>query len=92
MHGGSFDVRYMHDQIAIHHHAISSYQREERSTTGDEAIRALTQAALPVLRQHLALAQAVDHAINGESGQSQTSSNSGNKSHKRAAKGSQQHG
>lgn len=60
--GGHFDVQYMQDQIALYQKAIRRFGREERST-GDQSMRAVTQTALPILRQDLHLAQDVNNAI-----------------------------
>lgn len=68
LHGAAFDTQFMSMQVADRRHDISEYAKTERST-GDENVRAMTQGTLPILHQHLALAEAVDHAIGGHDGQ-----------------------
>lgn len=87
--GGDFDVQFMHDQIAMHQAVIGKVRSEERST-GDQAMRALTETALPILQQHLQLAQDVNTAIQG-GGQPQAQNRS-NSSRSGSASGSTQAG
>ncbi len=56
--GRAFDRRYVEDQIMGHQQAIALYQGEAANGS-DPEVRAYAQQTLPVLQQHLSMAQAL---------------------------------
>ncbi|HET8995147.1 MAG TPA: DUF4142 domain-containing protein [Acetobacteraceae bacterium] len=64
LHGHAFDRQFMQAQIKDHHGDIQKFHQELQSTH-DGSVRAFAVTTLPMLRQHLALAEAVDHSLGG---------------------------
>jgi putative membrane protein len=67
MSGHPFDMVYMRDNVTGHEQAIRGVEQELQQTH-NPAIRGLIMGGLPILEQHLALAEAVDNAIGGSGG------------------------
>jgi len=57
MKGAAFDTAYMQHEVADHRQDIAEFQREAQSGQ-DPALKAFAQKTLPVLRQHLQMAEA----------------------------------
>ncbi len=64
LHGHEFDRAFIQDQIKDHTNDVQRYDAEIRSTQ-DSAIRRYAAETLPILQQHLALAQAVQTSMQG---------------------------
>jgi putative membrane protein len=60
--GASFDRQFIADQIKDHGHDIQKYQHQSQ-TTQDGPIRQFAGMTLPLLEQHLQLAEAVQTAL-----------------------------
>jgi putative membrane protein len=58
MKGDAFDTAYMHDMVQDHQKDIADFQQEANSGQ-DPALKAFAQQALPILQQHLQMAQAI---------------------------------
>jgi putative membrane protein len=58
--GAAFDTEYMRHEVADHGQDIAEFQREAQSGQ-DPALKAFAQKTLPVLRQHLQMAEAAAH-------------------------------
>lgn len=56
--GPAFDTAYTKDMVRDHQQDIAAFQREARSGQ-DPALKAFARKTLPVLRQHLQMAEAV---------------------------------
>lgn len=69
LNGTQFDSSFMQAQVSDHKNDIAKFQ-QEISSTQNPAVRRLALTGLPVLEQHLALAQAVKQSLqNGEAEQ-----------------------
>jgi putative membrane protein len=66
--GSAFDQQFMADQIKDHQGDIRDFNQELQSAQNPQ-VRSLVDVTLPMLRQHLALAQAVQHSLGGTSQQ-----------------------
>lgn len=62
LHGHEFDRQFMHAQIKDHRGDIQKFQQELQATHVTP-VKAFAMTTLPILRQHLALAEAVDHSL-----------------------------
>lgn len=60
--GAAFDREFMKKQIEDHSHDIERYMHEV-STTRNEGVRRFAAETVPLLKQHLALAHAVEAAV-----------------------------
>jgi putative membrane protein len=56
--GSAFDAAYTQDMVRDHREDIAEFQREAQSGQ-DPALKAFAQKTLPILQQHLQMAQAV---------------------------------
>jgi putative membrane protein len=56
--GSAFDGAYVHDQIQAHQQTIAVFQREAQSGH-DPALKSFAQKYLPIIRQHLQMAQSL---------------------------------
>ena len=66
MSGAQFDSAYMNDMVQDHEKAIRRFESES-SNAQNPAVVAVVSGALPILQQHLALAEAVDAWLSEES-------------------------
>jgi putative membrane protein len=57
--GGAFDRMFVQHMITDHRKDIGDYQMQAR--TGDRETAALARATLPTLREHLRIAQSLNH-------------------------------
>ncbi len=55
--GGAFDTAYMKDMVQDHRQDVADF-RKEAETGSDPALKAFAQKYLPVLQQHLQMAEA----------------------------------
>lgn len=62
--GDRFDREYIQEQIAAHRRAIALHEQQARDSS-NAALQAEAQAALPVLRDHLRMAQQIQSRIEG---------------------------
>jgi putative membrane protein len=62
LHGAQFDRDFMNDQIKAHESVLKQFHQEMTSTQ-DMRLKAFTMLTAPTLREHLALARAVDNAL-----------------------------
>ncbi len=62
LHGADFDRRFMQEQIKDHREDIQKFSDEIGSTRSDDIKRFATET-LPLLKQHLALAEAVQASL-----------------------------
>jgi putative membrane protein len=58
MKGGAFDAAYMKDMVQDHRQDVADFRKEAESGT-DPALKAFAQQQLPVLEQHLKMAESV---------------------------------
>jgi putative membrane protein len=65
MSGAKFDAAYMQDMVQGHEHAVQKF-RSEQGQAQAQAVKAVVAATLPILEQHLALAQAVQSEIQNQ--------------------------
>jgi putative membrane protein len=65
MSGAKFDAAYMQDMVQGHKHAVQKF-RSEQGQAQAQAVKAVVAATLPILEQHLALAQAVQSEIQNQ--------------------------
>jgi putative membrane protein len=56
MNGSAFDKAYMQDMVQDHQKDVADFQKQAQSG-GDPALKAFAQKYLPVLQQHLQMAQ-----------------------------------
>ena len=64
LHGAEFDRRFMQEQIKDHEEDVQKFSDEIRSTGSDD-IKRFAAETLPVLKEHLALAEAVQASLSG---------------------------
>ena len=65
MSGSEFDAMYMQDMVRGHEHAVQRFESEKGQAQA-RSVQAVVAAALPILQQHLALAQAVQSGIKNQ--------------------------
>ena len=65
MSGSKFDTAFMQDMIRGHEHAVQRFESEKGQAQA-RSVQAVVAAALPILQQHLALAQAVQSGIKNQ--------------------------
>jgi putative membrane protein len=63
--GSKFDTTYMQDMIQGHEHAVQRFRSEQGQAQAPQ-VKAVVAATLPILEQHLALAQAVQSEIQNQ--------------------------
>lgn len=63
--GSEFDTKYMEHMIQGHEQVIQKFKSEEGQTQA-RPVEAVVAGALPILQQHLALAQAVQSGIKNQ--------------------------
>lgn len=78
MSGAQFDREYMDHMVSDHKKDVSEFQKEAKSAK-DADVKQFASSTLPVLQQHLQLAQSADKVARNE-GKTQTSSRSNTKS------------
>lgn len=76
--GADFDREYMKHMVSDHKKDISEFQKEAKSGK-DADVKQFASSTLPVLQEHLQLAQSADKVARNE-GKTQTSSRSNTKS------------
>lgn len=59
LNGAAFDKAYSQDQLSDHQQVVALF-RKEASSGQDQALKAFAQKTLPVLQQHLQMAQALN--------------------------------
>lgn len=64
--GPQFDSAYINDQVQDHEKIVQRFE-SEKSSAHDPTILTAASGALPILKQHLALAKAVQASLNNES-------------------------
>lgn len=62
MSGSQFDTAYINDQVQDHEKVVSRFEAEQ-SNAHDPSIIAVASGSLPILKQHLALAKAVQSSL-----------------------------
>jgi putative membrane protein len=62
MSGSKFDTAFMQDMVEGHQHAVEKFKAEKGKAQA-QPVEAVVTATLPILEQHLALAQAVQSEI-----------------------------
>jgi predicted outer membrane protein len=67
---------YMQDMIRGHEHAVQRFESEKGQAQA-RSVQAVVAAALPILQQHLALAQAVQSGIKNQASETIGSGNKG---------------
>jgi putative membrane protein len=65
MSGSKFDTAFMQDMVEGHQHAVEKFKAEKGKAQA-QPIEAVVTATLPILEQHLALAQAVQSEIKNQ--------------------------
>lgn len=65
MSGAKFDTTYMRDMVQGHQHAVQRFKSEQGQAQA-RPVEAVVAATLPILEQHLALAQAVQSGIQNQ--------------------------
>jgi putative membrane protein len=65
MNGSKFDTAYMQDMVQGHQHVIEKFKAEKGKAQA-QRVEAVVTATLPILEQHLALAQAVQSEIRNQ--------------------------
>ena len=78
MSGAQFDREYMDHMVSDHKKDVSEFQKEAKSGK-DADVKQFASSTLPVLQEHLQLAQSADKVARNE-GKTQTSSRSNTKS------------
>jgi putative membrane protein len=63
MSGAQFDAQYMQDMVKGHEQAVQKFEGEQ-SKAQNPAVAAYTATALPILKQHLAVAKAIESQLN----------------------------
>lgn len=63
--GSKFDTTYIQDMVQGHEHAVQRF-RSEHGQAQAQPVKAVVAATLPILEQHLALAQAVQSGIQNQ--------------------------
>jgi putative membrane protein len=63
--GPKFDTTYMQDMVQGHEHAVERF-KSEKDQAQARPVQAVVTATLPILQQHLALAQAVQSEIQNQ--------------------------
>ena len=63
--GSEFDTKYMQHMVQGHEHVIQKFKSEEGQAQA-RPVEAVVAGALPILQQHLALAQAVQSGIKNQ--------------------------
>jgi putative membrane protein len=58
MNGSAFDTAYMQDMVQDHQQDIADFQKQAQGS-GDPALKSFAQKYLPILQQHLQMAQSV---------------------------------
>ncbi len=58
LHGHAFDRQYVGEQVTGHQQAIGLYQQEAQQGS-DPEVKAFAQQTLPILQQHLSMAEAL---------------------------------
>jgi putative membrane protein len=80
MNGAKFDAAYMQHMVLGHQQAVQKF-KSEKGQAQSQPVEAVVAATLPIIEQHLALAQAVSSEINNRatigSAQSPKASSSG---------------
>lgn len=66
MSGSQFDTSFVSGQIKDHEQAIQRFQ-SEKSSAQNPTVKALATGALPILQQHLALAQMIEQSLKSPS-------------------------
>jgi putative membrane protein len=74
MSGSKFDTAYMQDMVQGHEHAVQRF-KSEMGQARARPVEAVVAATLPILEQHLALAQAVQSGIQNHASATTGSSN-----------------
>lgn len=64
--GPQFDRAYMRDQVRDHEKDIAEFQKEANNGT-DPAVKNFAANALPILHEHLMLAQSTENSLNASS-------------------------
>jgi putative membrane protein len=59
LNGAAFDKAYSQDQLSDHQQVVALF-RKEASSGQDQALKAFAQKTLPILQQHLQMAQALN--------------------------------
>jgi putative membrane protein len=67
LHGPTFDLTYIRGQISDHQRAVQLFEYEIGAGQ-DEALKGFASQALPILMQHLAMAQNVNAQLTGAAG------------------------
>lgn len=62
--GQEFDREFLKDQIKDHSHDVQRYDQESHASRNDTVLHYVSET-LPILKQHLALAEAVQAALQG---------------------------
>jgi putative membrane protein len=65
MSGSKFDAAFMQDMVEGHQHAVEKFKAEKGKAQA-QPVEAVVTATLPILEQHLALAQAVQSEIKNQ--------------------------
>jgi putative membrane protein len=65
MNGSKFDTAYMQEMVQGHEHAVQKF-KSAMGQAQARPVEAVAAAALPILEQHLALAQAVESGIQNQ--------------------------
>lgn len=59
--GAEFDRQFASEMVKAHEEAIAKYEKHAQSNTGDAKVREHAEEALPTLKQHLAMAEQLQH-------------------------------
>ena len=72
--GSEFDTKYMQHMVQGHEHVIQKFKSEEGQAQA-RPVEAVVAGALPILQQHLALAEAVRSGIKNQASETVGSTN-----------------
>lgn len=82
MSGEQYDTTFVSGEVKDHEQAIQRFQTE-KSNAQNPTVKALATGALPILQQHLALAQMIEQSLKSPSAASTPSPTVGAGSHQR---------